>query len=332
MPRYILCCTLLSMALYAQVNAAALPQSTSSSTPAKSEPAESAETQASEEVSKPLSKEEAKQKVEQLTKTYLQKIRDRRRSEWEGKSITIGDYEMKFDFRVFGDKPENGRSLFISMHGGGAAPERVNEQQWKNQIGLYKPAEGIYLAPRAPTDTWNMWHQEHIDQFFARIIEDAIAIEDVDPNRVYLLGYSAGGDGVYQMAPRMADQFAAAAMMAGHPNGASGVNLRNIGFTIHMGGKDGAYKRNKIAAQWKEKLAKLQKADPKGYQHEVTIHPEHGHWMKHDDAVAIPWMEKFTRDPIPQKSSVASIQHQRRSLLLVGRRQRRSEKQSHDDR
>ena len=41
----------------------------------------------------------------------------------------------------------------------------------------------------------------------------AIVFEDVDPNRVYLLGYSAGGDGVYQLAPRMADRFAAASMM-----------------------------------------------------------------------------------------------------------------------
>ncbi|MEM7298333.1 MAG: hypothetical protein AAF391_08720 [Bacteroidota bacterium] len=52
------------------------------------------------------------------------------------------------------------------------------------------------------------------------------------------MGYSAGGDGVYQLAPRMADSLAAAAMMAGHPNDASPLGLRNIGFTLHMGGKD----------------------------------------------------------------------------------------------
>ena len=42
-----------------------------------------------------------------------------------------------------------------------------------------------------------------------------IAFYGVDSDRVYLMGYSAGGDGVYQVAPRMADRFAAAAMMAG---------------------------------------------------------------------------------------------------------------------
>ena len=282
-------CLLLSIATAVGVNPCyASPQATAVAAP-------------QEVASAALSKEEAAAKVKQLLSDYHEKIRETRSEEWKAKKIVLGEYEMKFDYRVFGDKPAEGRSLFISMHGGGTAPGNVNENQWKNQINLYKPAEGIYLAPRAPTNKWNMWHADHIDDFFARIIENAIAIEDVNPNRVYLMGYSAGGDGVYQMAPRMADQLAAAAMMAGHPNGASPANLRNMGFTIHMGGKDSAYKRNKIAAKWKEKLAKLQKQDPQGYKHEVTIHEQHGHWMQRDDAVAVPWMEKFTRNPIPEK-------------------------------
>lgn len=248
-----------------------------------------------------VSKAEAAALVKKLGAEYLNELREDRKAEWEAKSIEIGDLKMKFDYRTFGDKPENGRSLFISMHGGGGAPPRVNEQQWKNQIKLYEPEEGIYLAPRAPTDTWNLWHEKHIDKFFARIIEDAIAIEDVDPNRVYIMGYSAGGDGVYQLAPRMADQLAAAAMMAGHPNGVSPLGLRNIGFTLHMGGKDGAYKRNQKASEWKEKLAQLKADDPGGYAHEVVIHPKFGHWMERKDAVAVPWMAKFTRDPLPKK-------------------------------
>ena len=107
--------------------------------------------------------------------------------------------------------------------------------------------------------------------------EDAILFEDVNPNQVYIMGYSAGGDGVYQLAPRMADQLAAAAMMAGHPNNASPLGLRNIGFTLHMGGQDKAYNRNGIARQWKQKLADLQENDPEGYRHEVTIHEKYGH-------------------------------------------------------
>ena len=87
----------------------------------------------------------------------------------------------------------------------------------------------------------------------------------VDPDRVYLLGYSAGGDGVWQLAPRMADRFAAAAMMAGHPNEAGVAGLRNLPFGIFMGGADAAYDRNRIAAEKSAELAKLHAADPGGY-------------------------------------------------------------------
>ncbi|MFM9118192.1 MAG: dienelactone hydrolase family protein, partial [Planctomycetota bacterium] len=188
-----------------------------------------------------------------------------------------------------------------SMHGGGGAPKAVNDSQWENQKRLYTLKEGVYVVPRAPTDTWNLWHQDHIDPLFDRLIENLVVFEDVNPNRVYLMGYSAGGDGVYQLAPRMADRFAAAAMMAGPPNETSPLGLRNLPFTIHMGGKDAAYNRNQTAADWAKSLAALQKDDPKGYTHLVKIHPDKGHWMDREDAVAIPWMYQYQRAPLPER-------------------------------
>ncbi len=248
-----------------------------------------------------LTQAQSDEAKELLWQDFVSQIKQNRKQEWDSKVIAMGDLKMKFDFKVFGKPGENGRRFFISMHGGGGAPPRVNEQQWRNQIGLYEPDEGIYLAPRAPTDTWNLWHQAHIDKFFERIIQGAVVFEGVDPNRVYFMGYSAGGDGVYQLAPRMADHLAAAAMMAGHPNDANPLGLRNIGFTLHMGAEDGAYNRNKIAGDWKIKLADLKKADPQGYPHEVTIHQGKGHWMDREDAVAVEWMSDFKRNPWPEK-------------------------------
>src|SRR4029079_6284804 len=99
-----------------------------------------------------------------------------------------------------------------------------------------------------------------------------IILEDVDPNRVYLLGYSAGGDGVYQLAPRMADRWAAASMMAGRTNAVQHLGLRNLPFAIHVGALDAAYNRNKIAGEWGKKLDDLQKADPEGYVHVAKLH------------------------------------------------------------
>lgn len=215
--------------------------------------------------------------------------------------LTEGDLEFKYAFKTFGEKPKNGWSLYISMHGGGGAPAEVNDQQWENQKRLYTPEEGIYLAPRASTNSWNLWHQAHIDRFLDRLIASLVVFEDVDPDRVYLMGYSAGGDGVYQLAPRMADRWAAAAMMAGHPNDARPDSLANLPFTLHMGGEDGAYKRNDVARQWKKSLAELEQANPGQYPHWVKIHEGKGHWMDREDAAAVPWMANHTRDLRPRR-------------------------------
>lgn len=249
----------------------------------------------------PLSKDEAGAALELLWQDHAERIRRERKAEMEDRRLKIGEVAMPFWYKVYGDKPEGGRSLFISMHGGGGAPAEVNTQQWENQKRLYAPEEGVYLVPRGPTDTWDLWHQVHVDDFFDRLIENLIVFEDVNPNRVYLMGYSAGGDGVYQLAPRMADRFAAASMMAGHPNDASPESLRNLPFSLHVGGNDSAYDRNKVAGEWKERLAALKKDDPGGYKHWGKIYQGKGHWMDREDAAAVPWMARCTRDPHPER-------------------------------
>ena len=213
-------------------------------------------------------------------------------------TVTAGNQEMKCVSIQYGDAAAGDRSLFISMHGGGGTQARVNDQQWRNQIQLYKPEEGFYVAPRAPTNAWNLWHQKHIDLLFSRLIENFVATRGVNPKKVYLLGYSAGGDGVYQLAPRMADWFAAASMMAGHPNNATADGLFNLPFRIYVGGRDSAYKRNQVAEQWGDRLKALQQ-EHGGFEHKVTIYPELGHWMNRRDAEAIPWMATKERDSWP---------------------------------
>lgn len=251
-----------------------------------------------------LTKEQAVEFRDSLWAEHQQTIRKERSAEMQKKVIRIGDHSMRFESKKYGKKPKEGWNLFISMHGGGGAPARVNDSQWKNQFRLgdaYKPKDAIYVAPRAPTNTWNLWHQGHIDKFFDRLIENLVVLEEVNPNAVYIIGYSAGGDGVYQLAPRMADRLAGASMMAGHPNETSPLGLRNVPFAIHVGAKDHGYKRNSVAAEWKNKLEKLHAADKGGYRNQVQIHQDKGHWMNLQDRVAIPWLQQFVRNPFPDK-------------------------------
>lgn len=247
-----------------------------------------------------LTRRQAAAAVKEAWEAIRREQAETRKRELDAKSITLGDKTLRWLERTEGDKPAAGYSLWISMHGGGNAPAAVNDAQWQNQIRLYH-ADGIWIAPRAPTDTWNLWHEAHIDPLFDRLIEDFVLLRGVHPNRVYLLGYSAGGDGVYQLAPRMADRFAAASMMSGHPNESSPLGLRNLPFAIFAGGEDSAYNRNKVAREWGERLDTLHKGDPGGYAHWTQVYEGLGHWMNGRDAEALPWMAKFTRNPWPRK-------------------------------
>ena len=249
----------------------------------------------------PLSKAQAQSARDLLWKDQLDFVTRTEKAAWDAGEFSLDGFKMKFKFKVFGAQPQRGRALFLSMHGGGSTTADVNDEQWANQLLLYTPSEGVYLCPRAPTDSWNMWHQSHIDSLFERLIQAAVVFKAVDPDRVYVMGYSAGGDGVYQLAPRMADRWAAAAMMAGHPNDASPLSLRNIGMTLHVGALDSAYDRNKLVAQWGKTLDSLHRLDPGGYQSFAQVHAGKPHWMDQEDTVAVKWMMAFTRNHRPDR-------------------------------
>ncbi len=249
----------------------------------------------------PLSKAEAEEALTALKKEWRSEMAKKVKSDWEAKSFTINGQTMKFWHKTYGNVPEGGHSLYISLHGGGSAPASVNDGQWENQKVLYSPAEGVYVAPRAPYDDWDMWFKPLLDQFYARLILMYQVEMNINPNKVYLMGYSAGGDGVWRMAPRMADSWAAASMMAGHPGDISMLNLRNTPFMIWCGALDSAYNRNEECRKKTVELDSLHNADPEGYIHENHIVEGKEHWMDRVDAAAVPWMAAFTRNPYPSK-------------------------------
>jgi hypothetical protein len=248
-----------------------------------------------------ISKEEAETAANLIYQSVREEIKKQWGTEWQEKKVTFDQYEMPFDYKIFGEQPADGRALYISMHGGGNTTAEVNDQQWKNQMRLYTPKEGVYLVPRSAVNDWNMWFQPHVDALFDKIIQTAIVELNVNPNKVYVLGYSAGGDGAYRLAPRMADRWAASSMMAGHPGDVSPINLRNTPFMIWMGEKDKAYDRNTLAPKYGEWLDRLQQEDSKGYIHETHVVEGKGHWMDHADTLAVTWMAQYIRNPYPSK-------------------------------
>ena len=196
-----------------------------------------------------LTHEQAKRLRKEIVTEWLSKQTALLKQNNETHCITQGDLCLRYDMKVYGQEPSDRRSLWISMHGGGNAPTALNDSQWENQKRLYQPEEGVYVAPRAPWDDWDMWFKPPIDSMFDELIRTMVVLHHVNPDKVYLLGYSAGGDGVWRMAPRMADRWAAASMMAGHPGDVSLLSLRNLPYMIWCGGEDAAYDRNRVNTQ-----------------------------------------------------------------------------------
>jgi predicted esterase len=222
--------------------------------------------------------------------------------ELSAKKIVIDDKNLKWMEKTFGDEPDGKHSLWITLHGGGQATTEENDQNWRGYYGRYEfPPGSINVAPRAPADTWDMWHIKEVDGLFDRLIADMVLRRGVDPNRVYLIGYSAGGDGVYQLAPRLADRFAAAGMCAGHPNDVTPEGLRNLPFFLYMGGADSAYHRNTVVGEFSAKIDVLQAADPAGYVHRLTVYPGLPHDMQHREEEMIPRMSPLSREVWPAR-------------------------------
>lgn len=248
-----------------------------------------------------LSKAEAASKVIELTSDWKATVKARLANVYKNKVATNNGMSMPLWWTTYGTKPTGGYSLYISLHGGGGTAASENDEQWDNKKILYTPSNCVYLAPRAPMDTWDMWFHEGIDTLYDQTIQMTEAYLDVNPDKVYIMGYSAGGDGVWREAPRMADSWAAASMMAGHPGDVSLVNLRNTPFMIWCGALDSAYNRNTKCMERGEELDSLQRDDADGYIHKTTIVANKAHWMDRVDTTAVSWMAQYIRNPYPKK-------------------------------
>ncbi len=178
--------------------------------------------------------------------------------EW---AMNFGEATMRYTVQVIGEMPEGGYPLYIAMHGGGAGDPEDNDEQWQQMQEYYidELECGVYVAVRGVRDTWDTHFNPESYPLYDRLIRYMILTQDVDPNRVYLEGFSAGGDGVYDIANRMPDRFAAANMSSGHPNGISMLNLYNLPMQLQAGEFDEAYDRHRVTAEYGLKLDDLEK-------------------------------------------------------------------------
>lgn len=213
--------------------------------------------------------------------------------------------------------PKSG--LILGLHGGGEGAGEAGEAAGKwvaaSHLGLYP--QGLRLVH----DTWNTVHGE---RFLLTLIEIAKAQHDVDPDRVYSMGFSMGGTGSWFLAGRHPDLLAGAIPAHGvhmarttkgwgqvKVNTAAEVeeiehgqlvNVRNLAVYWYTGHADRNCNPGTYLKGW-ELLQSLAAADPGGYRllqfkaYEGVAHA----FPPGEPATGMKWILAQRRNALPEK-------------------------------
>ncbi|MFZ4395978.1 MAG: hypothetical protein ACOYOU_10180, partial [Kiritimatiellia bacterium] len=210
---------------------------------------------------------------------------------------------MQYFTRVFGQKPEGGWPLYINLHAGGNN-QADNDRCWALTRSQYKIGTGLYLCPRSLRDLAESWYDPVNYPLLDRLLAEAFALWVVNPDQVYLMGFSMGGWGVMHLAPTLPDRWAAVSASSGAGFvGATGRsapdNLRNTPILIQSGGTDLAFGRLPLSRAFAAALQGFHERDPAGYDVQFKEHAGQGHQINDGDAPA--WLARHTRDPLPKR-------------------------------
>ena len=247
-----------------------------------------------------------------------------RESEMALKEIKCrNNQSLKFtDFEV-GNAGPSGFCLIICLHGGGQGAASMNDSQWRDIIPFEKggfKSGTIAVAPRGITNSWNLHFVDESFPAITRLIENYIIFKNIDPNKVYLMGFSAGGDGTYSLSERIPYLFAACSPQAGHPNGVSTINLCNLPTYLAAGEKDTSFQRNEICVEYYRKIlaqngkyygnyiAKVEVVAGSGHSFQCWKVPRFSFFNGNNNPTssndtAFTFMYSYTRNPNPKEIS-----------------------------
>lgn len=192
--------------------------------------------------------------------------------------------------------------MIVSLHGTGPTnytPEFVMQHGLPAVLAQNDQPEGfdfVVLAPQGldGVDWWSTGQPEEVNE----IVDDIIAELSIDPDRVYLTGFSTGGQGAWHLATRYPDRYAALVTVAGSGFRSTGnVSEASCGLTSvpiwSLHGEDDLIAVHDIikaeVAEW-EALC--------GGEVRWTTLPETGHYESFESVYRDPeiytWLEKQT--------------------------------------
>ena len=225
--------------------------------------------------------------------------------DFENHKVRFEDHLSPYTIKTVGSRPANGWALFVAMHGGGNAPQEVNDSQWKHMQIYYRdhPEVGgyIYVALRAPDNTWNGFYTGYAYPLIQNLLRQFSLFGDIDPNKKFIMGYSHGGYGAFAIGPKMPDYFAAIHASAAAPADGSGpVTLRNTVFTTMVGEKDTSYGRYSLVRNFEKEVLLLRGDRTDIYPVAIQVVAGHPH-SGLPDRDKIAEMYSNVRNPVPHE-------------------------------
>jgi len=233
-------------------------------------------------------------------------IHDALKQDFDARQVRFEKHLSPYTVKTVGTRPTHGWALFIAMHGGGNTPKEVNDSQWKHMQIYYRdhPEAGgyLYVALRAPNDSWNGFYDTYVYPLIANLTRQFRLFGDVDPNKVFIMGYSHGGYGAFAIGPKMPDHFAAIHASAAAPTDGetTAVTLRNTIFTCMVGEKDTMFGRFERDNKFAGAVAKLRGDRTDVYPVRVDIIAGNGHTGL-PDRDNITAMYPAVRNPVPRE-------------------------------
>jgi predicted esterase len=209
-----------------------------------------------------------------------------------------------------GDAPQMG--LFIGLHGGGEGAGNKSEAQgnWSGILGKNKL---IGVFPQAIQLVHDAWNTVEGDRFVISLVEMAKRTYDIDPNRVFVGGFSMGGTGSWFHAGRHPETYAAALPFSGvifperDPNKrvlkihhGFVPNIRHVPL-YYTAGADDTQCPSDTYVFAEEMLSKLRAEHPGEYETNFRLIPKLAHaFPPGEPQGSFEWIEKKQRQTFPK--------------------------------
>lgn len=157
------------------------------------------------------------------------------------RQIEPGDYDYLLHLPPGYTDFGGSRPLIVFLHGAG---ETNKELEHLKQRDLWHFAKGhiatkdfpfIIVSPKAPK---HGWEPQRVKHFVEQIVQDHSKRYRIDPQRVYLTGFSMGGFGTFHTACAYPEMFAAIVPIAGGGEPEQAEKLKTVPTWAFHGDKD----------------------------------------------------------------------------------------------